>query len=630
LCTGRIKAGKTTLFNAVGWCLYGKETQLLLGTQSEQAEDPIPNEHSYENNRATVEVEIDIKTPENKHIESLSIRRSAVYVKGGAVPVSTNFSVIPYHDGAPLKISDEKKFLNHFLPEDLIQFYLFDGEYLEHTATNSNLKIKDGIRKLFNIERIETASGIIGKLVEEWYKQSSKAPKQNAKISEIDNDIAVLLETQRDIEKKITDEENTKKQLKADRAGLQDELSKTKEVADLANKVKVYEEKERDFERQIKEFNQSFHQNVMDSAYLIGAKDILSDVNKMLTKNPKIESDLLPAHVREVFLNRLLERKKCVCGAHIGLNSKEEKEIRSELKDTVVEEKMDFLTDLTYKIPEIIKLANTQKNVIIGLEGSIIKAEADLKQTRIEKEQIKQQLPKGIIDTSSYDSKLSQFIAYGEDIGDADRKLVTYKGQVQDIDTKIKEERGERQKLLDKSGESNAVNKSIEVGTALKSIFDKFNKEILNKVATELENEINGLIEDNENLSNLSVRIKTENNEIDFQFTEKGASKHHRLTGGQNQLFGIIIMAAFVHILDKVGIETLPFVFMDNPFSGIDKESLDMAGKSLGDLFRNAQVIIFTTNDRYERVYPLAGENIFTAMTFVNDGTNVTTKVQGA
>src|SRR3989344_4456757 len=75
LATGEIKAGKTTLFNAVGWCLYGTETQFLLGTKREEKDEkPIPNEKSYEGDKTVVEVEVDIKIPEGTYIESLSIR----------------------------------------------------------------------------------------------------------------------------------------------------------------------------------------------------------------------------------------------------------------------------------------------------------------------------------------------------------------------------------------------------------------------------------------------------------------------------------------------------------------------------------------------------------------------------
>ena len=124
----------------------------------------------------------------------------------------------------------------------------------------------------------------------------------------------------------------------------------------------------------------------------------------------------------------------------------------------------------------------------------------------------------------------------------------------------------------------------------------------------------------------MSVKITTDDNNIDFKFVEKDSNKHY-LTGGQNQLFGMIIMASFVRIMDRRGGHKLPFVFMDNPFSSIDKESLEDASKTLSDLFKNAQVILFTTNDKFDKTYKASKENIFTAITLVNEGTNIKSKI---
>src|SRR3989344_8490820 len=97
LATGEIKAGKTTLFNAVGWCLYGIETQFLLNTKTEEKDEkPIPNEKSYVGEKTIVEVEIDIKIPENSTIDSLSIRRASTFIKGANHPTSTDFTINAY------------------------------------------------------------------------------------------------------------------------------------------------------------------------------------------------------------------------------------------------------------------------------------------------------------------------------------------------------------------------------------------------------------------------------------------------------------------------------------------------------------------------------------------------------
>lgn len=625
--TGEIKAGKTTLFNAVGWCLYGTETQFLLGTKTEEKDEkPIPSESSYEGDKAVVEVEIDIKIPENDFIESLSIRRLATYTKGATYPSHTNFSVSAYHGGEKLRLSDDTKFLNSFLPKDLLQFYLFDGEYLTHTATNSNLKIRDGLRRLFNIEKIENVSSTIDELVQEWYRQSSKMPKQNIRITEIDNDIAVFLERKHTEEQKITEEEKNILELTDLRDTLQEELSKSQDLQVAIERFNMLETQEKEIEKQIKEGNIAYYTNVLTNAYLINGQSVMREVNKIVAKEPKIKD--LPANQRQIFLNRLLDKGKCVCGTLIKKGSNEEKSVIAELKVAESEERLDFLVDLAYKISETLKSAEERQNDITSKASEIRKLEEKRKKARSDKDEIQKQLPEGKSDVTSYKSRLSKFTTISDDIRDADRNLADYKDNVQDLQKSIDELKQERGKILEKSGEASTLNTNIKTGEYLKRIFDRFNREILNNVATELETEINDLIAQNKKISELMVKITTENNNIDFKFAEKGSTKHY-LTGGQNQLFGIIIMAAFVRIMDRRGRDKLPFVFMDNPFSSIDKASLEVASNNISELFKNAQIILFTTNDKFDKVLSGAEEHIFTAMTFTNDGSNVKFKVHG-
>ena len=621
LSTGEIKAGKTTLFNAVGWCLYGVETQFLLGTKTEEKDEkPIPNELSYIRDKTLVEVEMDIKIPENNEIDSLSIRRASTFIKGATYPTSTDFTINAYRAGEKLGISNDYKFLSQFLPKDLIQFYLFDGEYLQHTATNSNLKIRDGLRKLFNIEKIENVSELVGELVEEWYRSSSKMPKQSSRMNDISEEIATRLELSEAEKKKIAEEEKTKVEFISQRDILQEELSKSHDLQEAMKQFSVLEEKEKEIEEQLKKENNLNYTNILTNAYLINGKLILQRANAIVKKEPKVKS--LPANVRQIFLTHLLERKKCVCGTPIKEGSEEEKSISSELMVAESEERLDFLLDLIFRIPEILKAIDEKKQSILDRAEEIKKCNEKRAEIIRLKNEVQRELPKGKIDVNSYKSNLNKFTTLSDEIRDAERNIEVYRGNIGRFESEISRLKQEREKISDKSEEITTLNRYIKTGEYLKKIFDRFNKEILNNIASELETEINSLIEQKNKISELNVRITTDNNNIDFKFVEKGSTKHY-LTGGQNQLFGIIIMAAFVRIMDKRGRDKLPFVFMDNPFSSIDKESLEIASTNLSDLFRNAQVILFTTNDKFDRVYAASKENIFTAMTLNNDGTNV-------
>lgn len=621
LCTGEIEAGKTTLFNAIGWCLYGVETQYLLRTKiEEKGEKPIPHENSYEGNKTTVEVEIDIKIPENNSIDSLSIRRVATFVKGATNSSVTDFNINAYHGGEKIRITDNSKFLNQFLPEDLIQFYLFDGEYLQHTATNSNLKIRDGLKKLFNIEKIENASELIGELIQEWFKQSSKIPKRNNQLSDIDGKMVSILEKKHANEEEIGAAEKERADLICQRDTLKEELSKSQDLQIAINRFGLLEEQEKDLEKQLKQENVDCYTEILTRAYLINGKKILQKVYDVVKTDPKIQG--LPADVRTMLLHSLLESKKCVCGTHIQKGSAEEKAIKQNLHVAESEGYLDFLLDLTSKIPVILTSIQEKINSINNQFKSIQKLEEKRKDVVNEKNEVQKQLPKGKYNVNIYQAKLSKFTSLSEDINDVDKRIMTYRSAINDFEDQIDELKKERTTLSGRGKEESALNRNIKIADYLKKIFEKFNKDILNNVASELETEINSLITKIKKISKLIVKITTDNNQIDFNFVEKGSTKHY-LTGGQNQLFGVIIMAAFVRIMDRRGKDKLPFVFMDNPFSSIDKGSLEIISEDLSDLFKNAQVILFTTNDKASKVYEASKSDVFTALTLINDGTNI-------
>jgi len=437
LGTGEIKAGKTTLFNAVGWCLYGEETQFLLGTKKEDKDEkPVPNEKSYKQDKSIVGVEIDIKIPEGNYVDSLSIRRTCMFIRGARLPTTTNFTIDAYHGGDKVGISDYSKFLNVFLPKDLIQFYLFDGEYLQHTAANSNLQIKEGLKKLFNIERIENAREMIDELVGDWYKQSGKMPKQNSKIAEIDSKIAIFLEKKRDEGIRIEGEEEKKIKFKSQRDILKEELEKEKEYQEAINKFSSFEKQIRDIEIRLKQEDKANRKDILTNSYLINAKTMLQQVNGIIKKDPRVEG--LPANVRQMLLNHLLERRMCVCGKEIVGGSDEEKSIMNELRIVESEGRLDLLLDLTQKIPIMLTTIGEKVNSISEKSDEIKELEAEKKAIIRKKDEIQKELPEGEIDVNTYQNRLNKFTTLSDEITEIEKNIINYKNNVKEFDIEIR------------------------------------------------------------------------------------------------------------------------------------------------------------------------------------------------
>ncbi len=78
LFTGDNSVGKTTIFNALGWALYGRETQSIL--RREPSTLPIPSTSSFDDG-GTSEVKVELHMRNTGTINKIVLTRTATFKK---------------------------------------------------------------------------------------------------------------------------------------------------------------------------------------------------------------------------------------------------------------------------------------------------------------------------------------------------------------------------------------------------------------------------------------------------------------------------------------------------------------------------------------------------------------------
>ena len=140
--------GKTTLLNAINWCLYGEEPHIF----SEEDGLPIVNTKILENNEnPEVIVEITVSSSENEiYIYSRKMiyhpDEKEIYFEISAIE-NDNIQIIDsrYND----------VYVNKFVNELIKEFYFFDGEKLDDYFKKDNMgKIKNNVLEVSNIEKL--------------------------------------------------------------------------------------------------------------------------------------------------------------------------------------------------------------------------------------------------------------------------------------------------------------------------------------------------------------------------------------------------------------------------------------------------------------------------------------------
>ena len=140
--------GKTTLLNAINWCLYGEEPHIF----SEEDGLPIVNTKVLETTEnPEVIVEITVSFSDN---ESYIYSRKMIYTPNEK---EVNFEISAIENDN-VQIIDPRYndiYVNKFVNELIKEFYFFDGEKLDDYFKKDNMgKIKKNVLEVSNIEKL--------------------------------------------------------------------------------------------------------------------------------------------------------------------------------------------------------------------------------------------------------------------------------------------------------------------------------------------------------------------------------------------------------------------------------------------------------------------------------------------
>ena len=163
--------GKTTLLNAINWCLYGDEPHIF----SEEEGLPLINTKTLEeNNDSEVSVEIKVNIDNN---ESYIYSRKTDY---NDVTNKQYFEIYQQTDGHSRIIAQKENdtYVNKFVNEKIKEFYFFDGEKLDDYFKKDNMgKIRNNVLKVSNIEKLIKMEDHLKNKIKEYNKKSKKHNK---------------------------------------------------------------------------------------------------------------------------------------------------------------------------------------------------------------------------------------------------------------------------------------------------------------------------------------------------------------------------------------------------------------------------------------------------------------------
>lgn len=584
---GNNDAGKTTLMNAISWCLYAVEKNTL--------SQKIYNSYSFHQ----TEVGEDLVVKVSLYMKDLrgndvTVTRSYKYMKisedACAKPEKT-FEIIR-NDG----INDEfitfpESYINTHLPFSLKDYFLFDGEVLTQFFKKDNGNIKKDVFKLSQLDLIEKVKTHVDTRRKEFIKEKGKTQPKIAKLLEGIN----LCEE--NLEKYKIDLEREKKSIKINKANLE------KIKKDLApygdDPMEIFEIKERlkkdhdDIKNKIISLNIGHKKMLFDNFSKIYGYPILKKVGE---KGEQLKEDgFIPAEYRKSFLKFLLVQKKCICGRSLEENTPEYEEVKLLFENT------DKITNISELINKFLgKIESIMDNYPVDFIDENERIDDELLDLETQKSSIEQEIHELNVKISK--SKSPEDLKKAMNDHDYYQRMIDVSNRsIGRLETQIE---NESKRLMHLKKEYNNIRTTIAIVDSLDKkinfctdIIDA-SKWLYGSLVQNIHDQLQELTTKEFNIYHWKNTYKSIEIDDDFnvEFVKTDGSKV--IATDPSVGTRLTLALSFITSLNNLAGFELP-IFIDTPLGPLDNDIRYNLGKFLPEFTKDKQIILLMKENEF-------------------------------
>lgn len=312
---GENGSGKTTVLNAIYWAFTGGFTQQFSGGSSILVNKDAKHEGI---RKCSVSIEFIDEFSNAEDGRYLLIRERVDGVAGDNISLQKINS-----KGAYEGIRDDliQNVIQRYIPKKLANWFIFDGEAIQHMHLNGDPKFKEDLSQTFGFNSMNELIRILSDIDSDYRKEEQKLIKNSeldALSSEIEEGMARIEAYEKELKNKaITNSQDERKVESLEKKLLA--LPQTEPIQGQRDRAsRKFEEAKVKRGNKIRERNQ----------FLASAapKKILEQGLEFLVKefNYKEEKQILPQPFGTQLIDDILKDGKCICGTPIQAGSKEE------------------------------------------------------------------------------------------------------------------------------------------------------------------------------------------------------------------------------------------------------------------------------------------------------------------
>jgi len=612
---GEMGLGKTTILDAIYWCLYNKE-------RSKKGIDVITEEGIINTN---ILENLRIKDKEETFVEILlhdeegirfKIRRGIKFSKqtestdripneslGGKVPGGMDFSpYVEFHYLTPSGLESDwvvftieekvQEEIEKIFPEALSSYFLFDAELLnDFFYTEADEHVKNGIEKISGLPILDDTKDHLkntARLI-----QKSIANKE-VSIKPIADDVAKFEEAISDYKKQLKEANERLAEIKSQKNGIQDYLRQhdDQEINSLQKQVDGVNVTLKEIDKAKKENDANIIKFLLEPSYKLLLRDSILETEK---KFQKWENEgRIPLAVSKIALQNILSSEPpiCICGTVIKDGSSERHKIDDLMSRVVDSSLIQHITVGRSILSNISDATDTQK--LSATLGDLRSKRGEFRKAFSEKKAIRdsfqQKLDNHNIDEVQEKAKMLHNLEQQEISLYGNRKTFQQK-----IDFGEKDLKGLKRQLDNLTGKSQkyqSENNKSKIAIALSVILEQCREELVDQLrnitAETTTRYFLELISKKEDFSRVDILSNYQTIALDTN------EKIKSLSAGQSCCLALSYIAAIREIANRNY-----FMMIDSPLHNISQEERVDIAQNLPSFLPGTQITLLVQDQEY-------------------------------
>lgn len=590
---GNNGTGKTTLLNALSWCLYGSE----IHDYGDDAAMSICNNKT--SNLAligeNIEVRVELEFIDDGELLAFNRVRGFTKTRNGLIrqPSLDKFQLKSGNSG-DIDITDNVHYtIERKIPQEIEDYFFFDGARLsEYFQSNKTKQIQEAVFSLSQINLLKNASKNLQNVKQTFInKQKKLQPKLGNASEEVNNLEIEIREDEEKLEKAKRDIEEIKVEINS----IDEDLvnMKSKDVQRDAARNKQLDFEIDSTNKEISSIENKINKHVLTKyPYVLSYESFIKFLE--LGEDSR-EKGFIPPKFKKSFIQDLLDSGKCICGTDLNVDVEHRRALERLLEETnpLTDNAEELTVALNHVKEVIIKDIKKFKSTSLKLHKKLRELEDKKENFISEKRDLEANLQANPIE------EINKLISRRKDFEKTKNKLDS---RISNLTTKIennKKSLGRQRKILAQEKKVQKEYKGYQkkeefcgkVVEASSNIYNIMKEEMRQKIQTLTKEKFIKISWKEEEF--VDIRID-ENYDVFIKNRLGDEERPGDLSDGEKLCLGLCFMSA----LHNISGFDLPII-MDTPLGNLDVDMRHNIAEFLPKFVGDKQTVLLVTGTEY-------------------------------